>query len=160
MPGPVVADTGSSTDGAPAPTPDGDERPLPAAVVVAVALLLTALLSVWAAFLVPFRVGSVVVPLWLLPLVAMVAVARLASRRVGLWGALGPALLWLALSWLVLGTTRSEGDLVVPATATGYVYLCGGFVPWLVVVALASSSPRGEAPAPSSRATPAGSPRR
>lgn len=137
---------------------DAQERPLPAPVLVAVVLVLTVLLSVWGAFLVPFRVHGVVVPLWLLPLAAMLTLAHVAARRVGLWGALAPGLLWLGLTWLVFGTPRPEGDLVVPATPAGYAYLFGGFVPWLVVVGLASS--RGRTPGAADPPSPARAARR
>ena len=134
--------------------PDGDERPLPAGVVVAVVLWLTLLLSVWGAFLSPFRVGSVLVPLWLVPLAVMIALAWAAARRAGLWGALAPALLWLTITYPVFGVQRPEGDLVVPATTAGYAYLFGGAVPWLVVVARASADKRAGRPARAA-ATPA-----
>lgn len=115
---------------------------LPSWAVVALALWFTALLSVWAGFLVPERVGSVPAPVWVLPLAAMLWLSHVAARRVGLWGALGPALVWLVLTWLVLGTRRPEGDLVIPATPAGYAYLFGGFLPWLVLVGLASAPRR------------------
>jgi hypothetical protein len=129
---------------------------LPAPVVVVLATAVTVLLTLWAAFLVPLRLGSVPAPAWLVPLVAMLVVARAASRRAGLAGALLPGVAWLGLSWLVLGATRTEGDLVVPATASGYAYLFGGLLAWAALVTAASGADRRRRTAP---AQPAASPR-
>lgn len=126
----------------PAATASGEE-PLPAPFVLGVALVLTALLSVWAAFLVPLRLGGVPLPAWLVPLAGMLAAASWAGRRVGPAGALVPAALWLAVSWLAFGSTRAEGDLVVPGSLSGYAYLFGGLVLWVVVVARASAATPG-----------------
>lgn len=118
-----------------------DVRP---GVAVAVALVLTVLLTVWASFLVPLRLSGVPVPVWALPLAAMLAAAAWAGRRAGIAGTVLPAALWLVLSWLVFGSARAEGDLVVPGTTSGYAYLFGGLVLWVLVVARASAaSPRG-----------------
>lgn len=141
------ADDGARAVGA----DDAGQPALPAWLVVAVVLGLTALLSVWAGFLAPERIGRVLVPVWLVPLAVMLGLARAASRRVGLWGALGPALVWVALSWAGLGVQRPEGDLVLPGTGWAYVYLLTGFVLWLVVVALASA-PRRRPAQPQDRA--------
>lgn len=151
----AAAQPGDHQDAVTAPDRRGDgavRRPgsaagLPSWALVGLALWFTVLLSVWAAFLVPLRAGSVPVPAWIAPLGLMVWLGWTAARRVGLWGALGPALTWLTLTWLVLGSRRGEGDLVIPGTALGYAYLFGGFVPWLVVVALASAGRRRHPPA-------------
>lgn len=147
----AVAQRGEQDEAGPGPDRPSARRTdgplLPSWALVGLALWFTVLLSVWAAFLVPLRVGSVPVPAWLAPLGLMVWLGRTAARRVGLWGALGPALAWLTLTWLVLGSRRGEGDLVIPGTAAGYAYLFGGFVPWLVVVALASAGRRRHPPA-------------
>jgi hypothetical protein len=118
--------------------PPPAEQPLPVRLVVAGAVVLTLLLSVWAAFLVPVRAGSVPVPVWLLPLAVMLALGAAAGRRAGMTGALLPALTWLVSSGLLLGTKRAEGDLVVPPTVSGVAYLFGGMVLWAVVVVRAA----------------------
>jgi hypothetical protein len=144
-----------------APEPATKEQDLPPVLVLALVLLFTVLLSLWAAFLVPLRVGDLPVPVWLVPLAAMLAMARAAARRLGLPGALLPALVWLALNVLVLGSTRAEGDLVVPASVSGMAYLYGGMVLWALVVVRASAATRpGPAPPGSGGATPAGRSRR
>ncbi len=127
--------------------PPGDEAPLPGWVVLAGVLVLTLLLTVWSAFLVPLRVGRVPLPLWLLPLVLMVTLAARAARVAGYAGAVLPAMTWLAVTWLGFAARRSEGDLVVPPTLSGYAYLFGGVLLWAAVVLRASAADRaGQAP--------------
>ena len=128
-------------DTPPRPDTPPDDEPLPAAVVLGGAVLLTALLSIWAGFLVPLRVGDLPLPVWLVPLGAMLAVAVAAGRRIGLAGALAPALVWLSSSTFQ-GAKRAEGDLVVPATLPGYAYLVGGLLLWAAVVLHASAASR------------------
>jgi hypothetical protein len=125
----------------PQPSPD-DETPLVRGLLWAHLLVLTLLLTVWGGFLVPVHVGGFPAPVWLVPLAALLGLGVGASRELGLAGALVPALVWVALSWLVLGTMRSEGDLVVPPTVSGYAYLVGGLVAWAVVVLRASAADR------------------
>lgn len=127
--------------------PTAAEPPLPVPLVLAVAVLLTLLLSVWAAFLVPVRIGAVPVPVWLLPAAGMLAVGLAAGRRAGLPGALLPAITWLLSSGLAFGTKRAEGDLVVPPTLSGLLYLYGGMVLWAVVVLRTSATRTATTPA-------------
>ncbi len=79
-----------------------------------VLLLLGALLGVWGAFLVPLHVGPL--------LGSSVVIAVVGNLAVGLLGAAGtgsrlgaalPAAGWL-VTVLLLGTSRPEGDLVIP----------------------------------------------
>jgi hypothetical protein len=116
-------------------------------VVLGIALVLVLLLTVWSAFLVPLHAGSTPVPLWLLPFAGMLAIGTVASRRLGLAGALAPALLWLAVGVLGFGSRTGGGDLVVPPSLSGYAYLFGGTVAWAAVVLRASAAERGDAPA-------------
>jgi len=102
-------------------------------------LVLTALLAVWGAFLVPLRVGGVPVPV--APAVALVGNAllgRAGARLLGRAGAAGPGLVWLAVV-LLLSTPRTEGDLVVPSTLTGLLFLVVGGLTSAVVLATAAS---------------------
>jgi Family of unknown function (DUF6113) len=104
----------------------------------ALVLLLTVLTTVWGAFLVPLRVGTVPVPVSVVvAVVGNLALGIAGARVVGRWvGAVLPGLLWLALA-LVLGSKRSEGDLVVPAGAVGLAYLVLGAVAATAAVVLA-----------------------
>jgi len=89
-------------------------------------LLLTVLLAVWGAFLVPLRLGGVPVPLGVL-----LALATLPLCRAGGWalgsrlGAALPGAVWLVVG-ATLGTRRSEGDLVVTGGALGLAFLVLG----------------------------------
>jgi hypothetical protein len=92
-------------------------------VVAAVAL------AVIECFLVPLRVGTVPLPLCVpLAMAGNVVLARLAGGLTGrpLAGVL-PPVLWLAVV-LVLAAPRAEGDLIVPGTLTGLVFLFAGAV--------------------------------
>jgi hypothetical protein len=143
-----------------APTP-AEQPPLPAWAVVVGGAVLGLLLSVWAAFLVPVRVGEVPLPVWLVPLVALYLLALRAAREVGAAGALVPLAVWFA-SALLLGSPTAEQDLVVPGTASGLVYLYGGAVGWFLVAARATSSAadRRAAPGPRGSAASPGAARR
>ena len=92
----------------------------------AVVLLLTVLLTLWGAFLVPLRVAGELVPVsWLVVGLGNAGVVWAGGRLAGSRGAAVPALLWLALALLLAGQ-RAEGDLVVPATYVGLGYLLVG----------------------------------
>lgn len=94
----------------------------------ALVLVLTVLLAVWGAFLVPFRVGGTLVPLcWLLALVGNVVLGRAGGRLLGKTGTIVVGLVWLVVAF-TLGTKRSEGDLIVPGTTVGLVFLLAGAV--------------------------------
>jgi hypothetical protein len=110
----------------------GPDRPAPLAVragwgvLVCVAALGLALVE---CFLVPLRAGTVPLPVSVpLAIAGNVVLARLAGELTGrpLLGAL-PPVLWLVVV-LVLAVPRAEGDLVVPGTLTGLVFLFGGAV--------------------------------
>jgi hypothetical protein len=92
----------------------------------ALVLLLTVLLALWGAFLVPFRVGGTLVPVSLvIAVVGNVLVGRAGARVAGSTGAVVPGLLWVAIT-LVLSSRRAEGDVVVPSSATGVGFLLAG----------------------------------
>lgn len=60
--------------------------------------------------------------------VALFALVRLAGWGMGgRTGAVIPAFLWLIVVF-VMSLQRPEGDLVVPATVAGYVYIIGGLL--------------------------------
>ena len=81
------------------------------------------------AFLVPLRVGTVPLPICvLLGVAGNVVLTKLAVRQTGsvVVGVLQPVL-WL-LVVVVLSLPRAEGDLIVPGSATGLVFLFAGAV--------------------------------
>lgn len=82
------------------------------------------------------EIGGVGLPVGiLLALCATVAVFVLAGAAVGnRLGVVGPGIGWV-VAVLMLATRRPEGDLVLPATATGYAYLLGGAIAVGLVVA-------------------------
>jgi len=91
-------------------------------------LVLTVLLAVWGAFLVPLRVDGTLVPVcWLLALGGNVALGTAGGRLYGKAGVVGPVLLWLVVAF-TFGSRRAEGDLVVPGSTTGLVFLLAGAV--------------------------------
>lgn len=116
---------------APAPARRGHAAD-PLAVRVAAGVLISVFgvgLALVEAFLVPLRVGTVPLPICVLLVVAGNAgLTKLAVRQTGsiVWGVLQPAL-WLAVI-IVLSVPRAEGDLVVPGSLTGLMFLFAGAV--------------------------------
>jgi hypothetical protein len=102
------------------------------AVRVAAGVLISAFavgLAVVEAFLVPLRVGTVPLPICVLLAVAgNVVLTKLAVRQTSsiVCGVLQPVL-WLVVI-VVLSVPRAEGDLIVPGSATGLVFLFAGAV--------------------------------
>jgi hypothetical protein len=83
---------------------------------------------VWGSFLVPLRVGATLLPVsWLVAAVGNGLLGWAGGRLLGRSGAAGVGLLWLAVA-LTLGTRRAEGDLVIPGTTAGLVFLLVGAV--------------------------------
>jgi fatty acid desaturase len=94
----------------------------------ALVLVLAALLALWGGFLVPLRYGTTPVPVsWLIAVVGNGALGWVGGRLLGRRGAIGPGLVWLVVA-LMLGTQRAEGDLIVPGTVVGLVFLLSGAV--------------------------------
>ncbi len=95
--------------------------------------------AVYGAFLVPLRIGATHLPVALLLASAGNYGVGLAGGRVlrRPAGAAIPGLLWLVVAFL-LGTSRREGDLVIPGDWVG--------VAFLVVGAVASAVAFGRAP--------------
>jgi hypothetical protein len=121
----------------PAPAePPAPPRPQRAADPLAVRVSAGVLVSLFSvglalveAFLVPLRVGMVPLPICVLLAVAgNVVLTKLAVRQTGsiVVGVLQPVL-WL-LVVVVLSLPRAEGDLIVPGSATGLVFLFAGAV--------------------------------
>ena len=110
---------------------DGAPRawtPAQRAWAYALLVLLSVLLALWGAFLVPFRVGATLVPVsWAVAFVGNLALGRAGARLGGPGGAAVPGALWLLLA-VVLSAKRTEGDLVVPGTLAGLGYLLAGAV--------------------------------
>jgi hypothetical protein len=92
----------------------------------ALVAVLTVLLALWGAFLVPLRVGGTLVPVSLvIAVVGNLLVGRAASRVAGSTGALGTGVLWIAVT-LALASRRAEGDVVVPGSTVGLAFLLVG----------------------------------
>ena len=122
-------------------------------VSYALVLLLTVLLAVWGAFLVPLRYGTVPVPVsWLVAVAGNGLLGWYGGRLLGRPGALVPGVLWLGIA-LTLGSKRGEGDLVVPGTLVGLVFLLLGAVTSAVAY---GSAPRTASPAATGGRTPGG----
>jgi hypothetical protein len=86
-------------------------------------------LAVVGAFLVPLRIGTVPLPVSvLLAVVGNAGLTKLAVRQTGsiVWGVAQPVL-WL-LVIVVLSLPRPDGDVIVPGTVTGLVFLFAGAV--------------------------------
>lgn len=113
------------TTGPPAPArPSGVAN----AGAFALVLLLTVLLAIWGAFLIPFRVGAVLVPVsWAIALVGNAVLGRAGGHLGGKAGVVVVGGLWLAVAF-TLGSRRAEGDLIVPGSATGLGFLLLGAV--------------------------------
>ena len=103
-----------------------------------------------------FELGGTGVPVGILLALLATLAAFVHARAVtgSRLGVLGPGIGWV-VAVLVLSTRRPEGDLVVPATVPGYVYLLGGAVAVGLVVAFpfgvpgAAAAMRARPPAPS-----------
>ena len=92
-----------------------------------VALLTVAVvtLGILGSFLVPLRAGGVDVPASLAIAALNLPLGYAALRAGGRPAAAVVALAWLAVT-LTLGTTRAEGDLVIPSGAMGVGFLAVG----------------------------------
>ena len=112
----------------------------------ALVLLLTVLLALWGAFLVPFRVGGTLVPVSLvIAVVGNVLVGRAASQLAGSTGALLTGVLWVGLT-LVLSSRRAEGDVVVPGSTVGMAFLVAGALASAVAYGAAVLRPAADGP--------------
>lgn len=104
--------------------------PVPVRVFGGVLVALAGIaLAVVESFLVPLRIGGVPIPVAvLLAAAGNVALPRLAGRWTGsVPAAAVPAVLWLVVV-IVLSLPRAEGDLIVPGTVTGLVFLFVGSI--------------------------------
>lgn len=99
--------------------------------------LLGALVGLIGSFAQDWTVGSSSIPVAACALVAVnFGLMRLAGWGMGgRLGAVIPLLTWTAVVFL-MSQRRPEGDLVVPGTTPGYVYLIGGLVAGVIAVAL------------------------
>ena len=98
------------------------------AAAYALVLVLTVLLAVWGAFLVPLRVAGLAVPVcWFVALAGNVVLGIAGGRLLGKVGAVVPVLVWSAVAF-ALGTRRSEGDLIVTGSVSGLGFLLAGAV--------------------------------
>lgn len=115
----------------------GPASRLGSAATYALVLVLAVELAVWGAFLVPLRVGGLVVPAcWLVAVVGNAAFGRAGGRLGGRVGAGVPGLVWIGVV-MVLTTRRAEGDVVVSAGVVGLVFLAAGALTSAVVWRLA-----------------------
>jgi hypothetical protein len=108
-------------------------RPL-RTLAYALVLLLTLLLAVWGAFLVPFRVDGIPLPVGVLIALTNAPLCRVGGDLLGRReGAAGPLLLWAAVAF-VLSTQRREGDLIVTGGLRGLAFLLVGLLAAAVAV--------------------------
>lgn len=120
------------------PAPSDAATPLQTGAGFALVLVLTVLLCLWGAFLVPLRVGTVRLPVCLLVAGAgNVLLGRAGGRLLRTPGVLIPGALWIALAYL-LGTVRSEGDLVVQGDLVGTLFLAVGALGFAAAYAMTS----------------------
>ena len=98
-------------------------------------LVLTVLLAVWGAFLVPLRLGGVPVPLCVVIAVVGNAGLGLAGSRItgSRLGGLVPGLVWLLIV-LAFGTQTASGDIVIEASVMGYAFLVLGVIAAVAVL--------------------------
>ncbi|MBW8481463.1 DUF6113 family protein [Actinomadura parmotrematis] len=142
-PAPPAAGATAVPATAPAPRRGPDEPgPLEAfatGAAYAVLALLGAALGVVGSFLQGFGPAFLAVAVLI---AANAALAWLAAWGMGSrLGGIVPAAAWLAVV-LVLSRQRPEGDLVVPGTTSGYVFLIGGMVALAVGLATSPVGPR------------------
>jgi hypothetical protein len=107
-----------------------------------VATLLGGVFGLITAFLVPYRIGAVPIPLsFLMALAGNIAVIRFAryatASRLGI---VGPVVSWLGVM-LVLGSRTAEGDLVLRGDWRGLGTLFAGAVAFAIAGFLAVSPP-------------------
>lgn len=123
-----------------APAPQGrvDEAIVSGAAYAALALL-GAAFGVVGSFAQNWTAGPV--PVASIVLVALVfAMVRLAGYGMGgRLGATVPAAAWVIVAFL-MSVRRAEGDLVVPGTVAGYVFIVGGMVAAVAGVMLVPAS--------------------
>ena len=126
---------------------DGPPTSLEAWVGMGLVLLLAVLLCLWGAFLVPLRIGTTRLPVCLLVAgVGNLLLGRAGGRLIGTAGVLLPGTLWLVLAYL-LGTRRSEGDLVIQGDLVGTLFLFVGALGFAVAYVLTAARRDGASPA-------------
>lgn len=136
----------------PAQPPPAD-APTSTALAFGLVLVLTVLLCLWGAFLVPLRVGTVRVPVSLLIAgVGNLLLGLTGGRLLGAAGVLLPGALWLGLA-VLLGSRRREGDLIIPGDVVGTLFLAVGALGFAVAYGLSAAHRE-------ARATPAAAARR
>ena len=108
------------------PPADAARGPVADGAAYGLVLVLAVLLAVWGTFLVPFRLAGFLVPVsCALALVGNALLGRAGGRLLGRAGAAGPGVLWLAVV-LLLSAPRSEGDILLPNTLVGLLFLAVG----------------------------------
>lgn len=130
------------------------------AAVFALVLLLTVLLALWGAFLVPLRLGGRPFPVGVVLALATAPLCRAGGRVLGRRaGAAVPMALWTLIA-VGLSRQRREGDLVVTGGLRGLGFLLVGLLAAAVVVGSWRPDPRSGVLAPvqgaSGRDTPGG----
>ena len=93
--------------------------------LVALLTLVGMSLCVLGAFLVPLRAGGIAVPVSLALAALNLPLGYAAMRVGGRPAAAVVAVAWLGVA-LTLGTTRAEGDLVIPSGGMGVAFLAVG----------------------------------
>lgn len=128
--------------------PAGAWTPLTTGLGVLLVVVLAVLLCLWGAFLVPLRIGTVRLPVSLLIAGAgNLLLGRAGERLAGLPGLLVPAAVWIVLA-VLLGSRRTEGDLVVPGDVVGTLFLAVGTLGFAVAYATTAGRRASPADAP------------
>ncbi|MFC6934192.1 DUF6113 family protein [Actinomadura yumaensis] len=106
--------------------------------------LLGGVVGLLGSFALNWSTGDVPVAAVLLVLLVFAMVRLAGWGMAGRLGAAVPAVVW-GVVVMVLSMQRPEGDLVVPGTAAGYVYIIGGLVAAVLAVSrVPSNRPPGE----------------
>ena len=100
----------------------------------ALVLLLTALLALWGAFLVPLRLRGVAVPLGVAVALTNYPLCRAGAAALGRrTGAAVPMALWAGIA-VLLSSQRREGDLIITGSLRGLAFLLVGLLAAAVAV--------------------------
>ena len=100
----------------------------------ALVVLLTVLLALWGAFLVPLRIGSVAVPVGVAVALSNYPLCRAGAAALGRrTGAAVPMAVWAVIA-VLFSTARREGDLIITGSLRGLAFLLVGLLAAAVAV--------------------------
>ncbi|MEV4255053.1 DUF6113 family protein [Spirillospora sp. NPDC049652] len=134
----------ASPEAAPAADPDPRLEAVVSGAGYGVLALLGFAYGVFGAFHQDWTVGSFPLPSLLLCAVLFALVFGAGYGMRTKLGAVIPAAAWMIVTF-VMSSKQPEGDLVIPGTTAGYVYIVGGLVTALVAIAVVPTRrPSGE----------------